>query len=484
MVNKTYIEKMNTIISGDTVNTGINPISELVYGANVTRTLLYFDESKIKGMVQDKTFADVSKLKHYLKITNASSIDFTQVHCLETSSLSEADKIRACSFDLIFFLIPELWDGGKGFDYSMSFFNRGGYGDNCASAIESARLLSRDGSNWYQSRNGYYWKEEGVYSNETLSREYDKFSSENGSEIVIARQRFDIGDENINVDITDVVNKFISGEIKNYGIGIAFSPMLESTQSNVDNYLGLVTHKTNTFFEPYVETIYDDHISDDRPHFIMGKDNRLYLYCNIGGELVNLDEIPTCEVNGEKYVVKQFSKGIYYIDIFIKNGILKPNTMLYDVWGNIIYQGVKYDDVELDFVVKSNSLFFNVGSSIESNNKLIPTVYGINENEKIQRGDIRKLVIKPIVEYGKNIAELVDNMELRLYVKDGTRELDVISFDKVNKTCNENYYLIDTNMLIPNRYYVDVKIKYNLEMIVHHNVLSFDITDNLNNKYA
>lgn len=484
MINRTYISKMNTIISGETINTGINPISELVYGANVTRTLLYFDVSKLKCMVDEKVFANMKKMKHYLKITNAGSLDFTQVHCNDISSISDSVKIRACSFDLIFFLIPQYWDGGKGFDYSKNFFNQGYYGKNCTNVMQdSARLLSSDGSNWYQARNGYKWDEEGIYSNDTLSKEYDKFSSDNGSEIIIGRQHFDIGNENINLDVTEVVNKYINGDLENYGIGIAFTPMLERTEGDIDNYVGLITHKTNSFFEPYIETIYEDSVSDDRAHFAMDKHNKLYLYCNIGGELVNLDEMPTCEVNGEQYEVKQYSKGIYYIDIIINKGIFKPNTMLFDTWGNILYQGVRYDDIELDFVLKSNSIFFNVGNSIEESNKLVPTIYGIKENEKIQRGDVRKLVIKPLVEYGKNIAELVDNMEIRLYIKDGTRELDIIPFDKVNKSFVENYYQIDTNMLIPNRYYVDVKFKYNLEMITHHNVLSFDITDNLNNKY-
>ena len=382
MVVRTYIEKMNTIVSGDTINTGINPISELVYGANTTRTLLYFNECNLRKLVDEKVFADISKLKHYLRITNASSIDFTQLHKKEVSSLSAADKIRACSFDLIFFLIPKFWDCGKGFDYSMSFFNNGYY-NKSSIAIDSNRLVSRDGSNWYQARNGYYWEEEGVYSNETLSKEYDNFSSNKGSEIVIARQRFDIGNENINVDITEIVNKFISGELENYGIGIAFTPMLELSESKVDNYIGLVTNKTSTFFEPYLETVYEDYISDDRSHFALDKNNKLYLYCNINGKLENLDEMPTCHIQEKEYEVKQFSKGIYYIELNVSRSDFKPNTMLFDVWGNIVYQGVKYDDIELDFVLKSNSIFFNVGSSIENNNKLVPTVYGIKENEKI-----------------------------------------------------------------------------------------------------
>ena len=43
---------------------------------------------------------------------------------------------------------------------------------------------------------------------------------------------------------------------------------------------------------------------------------------------------------------------------------------------------------------------------------------------------------------------------------------------------------LDTNILIPQRYFVDVRIKYGMNSIIHHDVLSFDIVDDLNNKYA
>ena len=49
MVYKTYISKFNTIISNSKINTGINPISELVYVNDyiVSRALIYFDHLKI-----------------------------------------------------------------------------------------------------------------------------------------------------------------------------------------------------------------------------------------------------------------------------------------------------------------------------------------------------------------------------------------------------------------------------------------------------
>lgn len=485
MITRTYIDKINTIISGDTINTGLNPVSELVYGANVTRMLVHFDHNKIKKMVDEKIYPDINKFKHYLKITNAGSLDFTQVHCSETSSISDATKIRAASFDLIFFLIPKEWDCGKGFDYTQTFFNQGYYGKNCGGNMQdSARLLSYDGSNWYQARNGYMWEEEGVYTNETLSKEYDNFSSDKGSSIIIGRQHFDVGNENICLDITNIFNKFITGELDNYGIGVAYSPMLELTNSEIENYTGFLTNKTNTFFEPFVETIYNDYILDDRANFALDKANRLYLYCNIGGDTENLDELPTCSVEGKEYEVKQFSKGIYYIDIKISSNEYSPNTMLYDTWDNIIYHGNKLEPVELDFVVKNKNVYFNVGNSLEPTKKLIPTIYGIDFDEKIERGDLRKLVILPKVAYKKNSAELVDKMFIRVYIKDGEREINVIPYENVNRSFSENYYMIDTKMLIPERYYVDVKLKYNQEVIIHHNVLSFKIVQNLNNKYA
>ena len=414
------------------------------------------------------------------------SLDFTQVHCNEISSITDDIKIRAASFDLIFFLIPKFWDNGKGFDYTKTFFNQGYYGKLCTGTkSDSSRLLSTDGCNWYQARNGYLWDEEGIYSNLTLSKEYDNFSSEQGSSIIIGRQHFDIGNENIYLDITDIFNKFMMGELENYGIGIAYTPMLELTEGKIENYTGFLTNKTNTFFEPHVESFYDDYVSDDRNNFALDKNNKLYLYCNIGGRCENLDEIPTCSVEGKEYEVKQFSKGIYYIDINLSRNDFKANTMLFDTWGNIIYQGTKLYDAELDFVVKSNAIHFNIGNSIEDSNRLVPTIHGINYNEKIFRNDdIRKVVVDCRVEYAKNKSEFVKNIKYRLYIKDGEREITIHPYSNVNMSFIENYFVLYMDDLIPQRYYIDIKILYNIEEITYKDVLEFDIINSLDNKYS
>lgn len=496
MVYKTYISKFNTIVSNSKINTGLNPISELVYGRDtiISRALFYFDHNKVKKLIEDGIMIDKSKMKHTLHITNAGSIDFTQLHHCETSSINDNKKIRAASFDIIFFLIPKPWDRGKGFDYTKTYLNAEYYSPT---PIDPKRLVSEDGCNWFQRQNGLKWEEEGVYTNDRLSQEYDKWAA-NEESIVIGRQHFDYGNENINLDITSVFNKFLDGDLENYGIGMAFSPLLEVSDSEYENYVGWLTDKTNTFFEPFVETRYDDIVSDDRSNFVLNKKNRLYLYCTIGEHLEDLDKAPVVTItNGEDEVVKgkdgipmeeieakKFSKGIYYIDITIPKSHFEADTMLYDTWDGIMYQGEELDAVELDFTLKDTPNYFNIGNSMEVESmRFTFSISGIRENEDIIRNDVRKLIISARQNYTTNTIQLIDSMYIRLYVKDGTSEIDVISWDKVNKAYLENFYLINTSILLPQRYYIDIKIAYGMETIINHNILSFNIVNDVTDKY-
>lgn len=435
-------------------------------------------------MVDNGTFGDKSKLTHRLKITNAGSINFAQMHTNETSPIDGSLVKRGASFDLIFFLIPNEWDAGKGFDYADTFFNQDFFDTKQS---DRGRLLSEDGCNWYQRRNGLDWEEEGIYSNTTLEKEYNKFS--NGEEsLVIARQKFDVGNENIDIDITDVFNKFIDGKLENYGIGIAYAPSYEREELTFNNYVAFMTNKTPTFFEPYVETIYHDIINDDRANFVLNKKNKLYLYANIGGQLTDLDNTPTCCIkDGNNVVVfdnlevKHFSQGVYYIEVMFPQSDFKPDTQYFDVWDDIVYQEANFDAVELDFVTKPITNWFSIGASSDASQSVTPSLYGINENEKIKRGDVRKLSVNTIVNYTQQQSRAIDGIDVRLYVMDGTRELTVFGFEPVNRTVNDNYILIDTNILIPQVYHVDVRIRYGMESIIHHDMLKFEIVNELQN---
>lgn len=104
--------------------------------------------------------------------------------------------------------------------------------------------------------------------------------------------------------------------------------------------------------------------------------------------------------------------------------------------------------------------------------------------EQIKRGDIRKINVSCKVPYTTNQEYGLDNLEYRLYVMQGNNEIDVIGWNKVERVFNGNYFLINTNDLIPSRYNVDIKIKYNNEIIIHHKQLSFDIVNDLTTVYV
>lgn len=495
MVYRTYLQKFASIIKGSELNTGLNPVAELIYGRNTTRLLCYFDHNEIKELIDSGKCPDITKMRHTLNIFNAGSINPKQLHCNMPSTIDGGDKIRTSSFDLIFFLIPQEWDRGKGYDYAVSYMN---YDSIDIKEGDGGKVVSTDGANWYQARNGISWNEEGVYTNDTLSNAYDDFASEEGSPIIFARQRFDIGNEDVSVDITEIVRKFVSGELKNHGIGIAFTPQLErlgeaenSLKSNVENYIGFFTDKTNTWFEPYVETTYDDYINDDRANFVLDKTNRLYLYCNIGGKPTDLDEMPTCVIRNDYDEVEQYNlevkrqfKGVYYVELTMPHDAAEEGTMYYDVWSNLIYNGKSLNDVELDFTIQSSHNWFNIDNTMHDEPDYTPSVKGINNSEDIFRKDeVRKVSVSAIPNYTNNVTALVDEMYYRLYIMDGDREITVIPYQHINKSFNENFFYIDCNMLIPQRYFLDIRFKYNGETRTFKDVVHFNIVSNLDNKY-
>jgi hypothetical protein len=127
--------------------------------------------------------------------------------------------------------------------------------------------------------------------------------------------------------------------------------------------------------------------------------------------------------------------------------------------------------------------YFRIGNSVESNQKFLPLISGIKNDEKILRGDKRKIIVISKNEYSKNKSSIIKDLQYRLYVKSGKDEITVISYQNINQTCFENYFIIDTKMLVPQRYYIDVKYNYGVEEIYHNEVLSFEIINDKSKKY-
>lgn len=470
MVTRTFLSKCTTIFNGSKDNFGLNPIGMLNYGRLISRCLLYFDIDNIKSAVNDGGFIK-DKTKHILKLTNCGSIDKRTFDEMMVSSDDMGVKERACSFSIIAFKVPERWDAGNGFDNSTDFWLLG------------KASVSQHGANWFNAYDGKRWgtkfdesgeliAEDGVYSFEKLEKEYEKFKNGEDS-VIICEQKFDVGNEDFELDITKYVNDVLDGKNNNYGICLAFSPEIEELQTEYTQYVGFFTNHTNTFFHPVVESRCSDVVRDNRYSFFNGKSNRLYFYANIDGIPTDLDELPTCEINGVYYDVFRQKTGVYYADVKLS---ASDNEICYDIWRGT-FDGEEFEE-ELEFVVLPKKSRMSLGDTIARGLRVEPALSGINDWEKIYQGDERTISVKFNIQYTSNY-ELINECYYRLYVMDGERELDVIDWDDIDVTGFENSFKICSKELLPGSYYVDIKAKCGKDLRIFKDKLHFKVVSNV-----
>ncbi len=464
MVTRTYIDKNNTIIKDSTINTGRNPIAELYYGGsetatNYTRHLLYFDIDTLQTQYTNGELGNLSNVTHTLKMCNSSFFD----RDLQAQKLLD-DKQRTSSFDLVLFRINKSWDEGCGYDYQRLFTIQD---DDNITFVESA-------SNWLNATTLDTWDEPGVYSGSP-------------SAITITTQHFDKGNENIEMDITDEVNSLITGGTTNYGYGVAFERDLEILIKNPSQFVGFFTRHTQTYYEPFLETIYEDAIIDDRKNFYRGKTNKLYLYSNLGGEPTNLDNNPSVKIYDEDGVLfssvttaqtVHVTTGIYYVEIFVP--ISQEDSVLFtDTWSDINIDTISRPDVDLEFEIKDDTDYYKIGD-----NESLPIEYalslsGVKRDEKIKRGDKRKVFVSARIPFTINQSEVIDGLQYRLWVREGNTQVNVIEWQDVNRAYLKNYFIVDTSWMIPNEYHIDIKLTSNMQVKTLTDAIKFNIVNQI-----
>jgi hypothetical protein len=289
------------------------------------------------------------------------------------------------------------------------------------------------------------------------------------------------------MDITDEVNLLITGGTgtTNNGYGIAFEETLEMMEVRPARYVGFFTRHTQTYYEPFVETVFNSPIRDDRQNFYRGKLNRLYFYTNLGGEPTNLDSNPSVVVkNGSGTIFSSFTsnnvtrqtKGVYYVELFVP--ITESDcTIFTDTWSSIVINGINRPSVTLQFEIKDDTEYYRFGDD-----ESLPIEYGINlsgirRDEKIKRGDYRKVFVNVREPYTINQTSVIDGLQYRLWIREGNTEVNVIDWMDVNRTYLKNYFVLDTSWMIPNEYYIDIKLTSNLLVKTYTNTMKFNVVN-------
>jgi hypothetical protein len=494
---RSYIDKNNTIISNTYVNTARNPVVELNFGASdfiepnfgFTRYIFDVDLGLLRQNIESGVISTgcTSAMTHSLKMTNTSSFDNELLNTFMSN-----ERRRATSFDLILFRIPktsgdtgnpQMWDEGVGYDYNdFNIARNSAEGGASPLTYVDPRAFSTRPSNWYQTTTISKWSEEGIYNNKNQGLV-------NFSDLtIVATQHFELGNEDLNMDMTDEINGIIDGTITGVtGWGIAYVPQIENITGLTESYsVAFFSKYTQTFYQPYLLTSYDDYIQDDRNQFLKNQENKLYLYVYQNGDFVNLDSNPFVRIQDRNGVVVTGmdslttclrTKGIY--EVIVPNGFSGSPTpcQYFDIWSGLTINGQPIPNVTNQFTLQQYSAGIQIGSVSKEPQKFGFDFYGILQNEQILSSDIRKVGVTIKKAYTGQQLLLDVSAFYRVYVKEGTTEVQVQDWTPINRTPNEYYFIFDMRDKIPNQYFVDIQVNTSGEKDTYKKQLTFNIVN-------
>jgi len=498
-IHRSYFSKNNTIQYRSFTNTGRAPYTELYFGSandvlsspGYSRFIFDLDLteliSKINSNIISTACTNFNGITHKLKMTNTSSFDERYLN----TEMSNG-RLRATSFDLELHRIPKTsgqtgepqnWDEGVGSDFYY-VKNTTNYSNGLLTpiALPEDKSYSQRPSNWYQPNTLSGWSVNGIYSLTSNTVNYTGLT-------LVDTQHFQFGNEDIEFDMTDEINSILTGGTTgSTGWIVSFPPQLENMTGLTENYsVAFFTRHTQTFYEPYLETTYNDLISDDRNNFSEKKVNKLYLYSYINGDFQNLDTPPVVSIMNSSNQFVSFSgatelnsclktKGVYEVTVPEISGVTTPCTF-YDVWRDISYNNISLPDEVNTLIIKPYKSFFNISYNSREPELFGFDFYGIKQDEKILNTDIRKVGI--VIKKAYTTQEVLSDISAyyRVYVREGTTEVQVQDWTSINKTPNEYYFIFDTKDKIPNEYFIDMKVYSSGQVDTYKNTLSFQIVN-------
>ena len=494
-IHKSYFNKSNTLIYNSYTNTARNPVVELFFGRvdnlispmGYSRFIFDIDLANLQTKLSDGTISTgcTADMIHTLRMTNTSSFDNELLNTTWSNG-----RRRATSFDLVLFRIPKVsgstgdpqtWDEGVGYDYYDGNINSSN-ASTYQQQIETDKSFSDRPVNWYQRSTVKNWSLAGIYDNTNSNQ----ISGLNYSGLTIVdTQHFEFGDEDIEFDMTNEINNILTGATTDVtGWGIAFVPQVENITGLTENYsVGFFSRHTQTFYEPFLETTYDDLIQDDRYTFYQGKTNKLYLYAYVNGNPITLDNDPVVDIiDGSDNVIDTLTactraKGVYEISVPAITGATSVPCMYYDNWRELNYNGDTISPIENEFVLLSSGDYFTLGTRTEEPKLYGFSFSGIKQNEKIINTDIRKVNVILKKAYTSN--EVLTHVEAfyRVYVKEGQTEVQVQDWTQINRTADGYYFVFDTTDKIPNEYFIDIKVNTDREVNTYKQELQFQIVN-------
>ena len=269
-ISNAFKENLSTRATGS--NMGQADVSEVfsIFGrattssAELSRVLTQFDIDSISSDRTAGTIPASGSVSFYLRLFNAETV-----------------RTVPKNFIIVAQAISRSWNEGDGLD------------------LENYRDIGQ--SNWVAADSSTDWTSQGgdYHSLPTYT------------------QTFETGLEDLEIDISELVEQWIAGTKQNYGIGIRLTSSNEASSSlNPSGVTSSFYTKrffargTQYFFKkPVIEARWDSSIQDDRGDFYFSSSlapasdnlNTLYLYNYIRGQLRNIPAVGTGEIFVDLY---------------------------------------------------------------------------------------------------------------------------------------------------------------------------------------
>lgn len=408
--------------------------------SEISRILLEFPVSKISEDRSNLLIPQSGSVKFYLKLSNA-----------------EHSNTTPRKFNLSVAPLSSSWEEGNGLD------------------MEGYSHL--DKVNWVSSSITSSWQNQGA--DFLTSSQIETF--------------FERGNEDLELDITAIVEQWLTGAVQNNGVIVKFPDAVEAEPRSYYTKKFFARGSQFFFKRPVVEARFDESIRDDRNFFFKSSSlapaedniNRLYMYnrhrgmlSDIGGNLTaslycsiysgtlgpSGLPIPLDNNGGLGFVeATRIRKGIYEAQVVLTTDA----QVLFDVWHNgdniYYYTGSAFDiksgdgDNESDFQMTDYSVNITNLKTVYSNNEQArfnlyirdknwdPTIYTIAKANP-ENFTIHKAYYK--------VYRIVDNLTVIPY-GDSDIEFTRLSYDDTG-----NYFDLDMSLFEPGYTYgIKFKIK-------------------------
>lgn len=430
--------KANLSTRGVSGNMGLSDIVEVfsIYGqassasSELSRILVKFPTSDITLDRSAGLIPSSGSVNWYLKLYNAKHTQTTPK-----------------DFTLVVNQVSSSWDEGEGLDMEE-------YSD-IGTANWITRVSSSSGTSSWTSQGGDY------HSSPT------------------AKQDFDLGTENLIIDVSSMVEEWLGGTKQNYGFGIRLSSSLEQEARSYYTKKFFARGTEFFFYRPVLEARWNSVRRDNRGTFIASSSlasatdnlNTIYLYNVVRGQLKNIPSIGTGQIyvkiftdaTGSETITatpnNPITGGWYSTGIYTASFALNTTaSQVYDRWYNSSLTTCFYTG-SIDIVNLEAQDYNTTNNYVVSLTNLKPT-YDYSEQSRfrffIRRKDWNPTIYNvatsdiqsEIIESASyKIVRVSDNLEVIPYGT-GSDLHTGLSYD-----VSGSYFDLDMNMLEPDFMY-------------------------------